>query len=63
MFFRGQGMKPHVMGWRTGVQSPARAGKGFLSLLHHIQASCGAHLASYSMSAGGPFPGCKRVKA
>jgi hypothetical protein len=47
--------------WTTGVRSPTEA-KNFFSILC-VQTSSEVHPASYSMGAGGPFPGVKRDRS
>jgi len=43
---------------QSGVRTLARGGD--LSLFQNIQTSFGAHLTSYSMTTGAPFPDVKR---
>jgi hypothetical protein len=45
------------MGWTIGVRSPT--GAEDFSSIPCIQTNPGAHLASYPMGTGGPFPGGK----
>jgi hypothetical protein len=47
-----------VSDWTTGVRSPAEP-KDFFSNLC-VKTSSEAHLASYPVGTGGPFPGVKR---
>jgi hypothetical protein len=45
----------------SGVRFPA--GAGSFCLRHHVQDGSGAHLASYPMGTGCPFPGSKTAGA
>jgi hypothetical protein len=53
-----QSVSDYGLDWAIGVRSPAWA-KDFSSNLC-VQTGSGAHPASCTMGAGGPFPGAKR---